>query len=557
MIFADGLSALTHRPTRYPQSLITIAILAVFLFRCPTPAASQATQDLFVPLEVATGAATHQTVLTGDLLGGPTADLIVVSVDENYDRHVRVYELQQDSFTLALESPLRPGVLFVDLANIAGHNRMITYEPGRLSWFDPDSEIERPLLEVVTGYRTSNRGQVPHVDITRDLNRDGHDDVIIPDVDGFWISVQESDGSFTQATRFGPPEPFAEHPIGNLDVDESVRESSPTYGDLGITAMTLPVYLSRVHEMDYDLDGHSDLVFWNEDHFDIYLQDPRGRFSKEPQILDPGVPIDSDGAYSRAFDYTEQGVMSLLLGLGKKSKRTVLHSLRDMNGDGIADLVTLTLSGRTITRQRSAYEVRFGTPTPDGVRFSQSPSSTIQAGGRAGAMQTWGYASQWFEDLDGDDQIEIVMRDVRVGFGGMSRALLGNSVPIDLEFYRTHNGLYPRKPSTTRKIRRFAPLDGLGNVFFPPVLMGDVNGDGLFDLLVGQSPKELHVFLGVSRPDLLERRPQKVAVDLPRNERNSWLVDVDRNGKQDLLMHHTPTGDSPTETHRVTLLIAR
>ena len=61
----------------------------------------------------------------------------------------------------------------------------------------------------------------------------------------------------------------------------------------------------------------------------------------------------------------------------------------------------------------------------------------------------------------------------------------------------------------------------------------------------------LHIFLG--GPELLARLPQRVAVTLPGDERNTWLFDVNEDGKQDVLMHHPST----TEPHRVTILIAR
>ncbi len=34
----------------------------------------------------------------------------------------------------------------------------------------------------------------------------------------------------------------------------------------------------RIHQMDYDRDGRGDLVFWNEDHFAVHLQDEDGLF---------------------------------------------------------------------------------------------------------------------------------------------------------------------------------------------------------------------------------------------------------------------------------------
>ena len=52
---------------------------------------------------------------------------------------------------------------------------------------------------------------------------------------------------------------------------------------MGITALTVPWYLSRIHEMDYNQDGRNDLVFWNEDHFDVHLQDECGQFDPVPK----------------------------------------------------------------------------------------------------------------------------------------------------------------------------------------------------------------------------------------------------------------------------------
>ena len=544
------------------KRLFSGVVLAALAAACSaragtTPAATEAAGGLFERYEVVTGDGGRQTVLPGFFLGGASAELAVVHVDEDRRHRLRMYGLEEGAWRLVREATLGPEVLFVDLAEIGGRDRLITYEPGRLSWFDPDSARERLLVEVAASYRSTDRSVLPQVDVTRDLNGDGRDDLVIPDVDGFWVSTQLDDGSFAEVVKLGPPEPFRDESVGNLDTGEGDRSEGRTYGDVGITADTVPLYLGRVHPVDYDLDGRVDLVFWNQDHFEAHLQDESGRFDPLASSFETEVPFDSEGVYSHAFEFRDRGVLSVIFGFGEKARGTVLHGLRDLNGDGVADLVTVTLSGRSFVRQRSVYEVHFGSATPNGTVFAREAGAVIHPRGRAGGMQPWGYSSQQFEDFDGDGAVDILFRDVRTGFGGMMRALAGNSVPLDLELYRAEEGTYADQPTTRRKIRRFAPFAGPGNVFFPPVLTGDVNGDGRSDLVVGQSPKELRVFLGVAGPELLARRPETVAVDLPPDERNSRLVDLNRDGKQDLLVVHTPTARAPDRPHRLTTLIAR
>ncbi len=552
----------TRAATATPLRLVGWMVLGVFLSGCMTHTcdalrADQATAEFtFDEYEVVTGVAERQTVLTGFLLGGAVAELAVVHVDENDDRRLRIYAFGDGTWAPKLDATLGPEVLFVDVANIGGRDRLVTYERGRLNWFDPKSATERALVAVTSNFNAPRKGEVPHVDVTRDVNADDRDDLVVPDADGFWVFIQMSNGAFADPVKIGPS-----------------TEMGRIYGADGYRYN--PWGQSRVHEVDYNQDGRSDLVFWNEDHFEVHHQDERGLFAPVGKTFTTDVAFDSDELSSLA-----SGDM-----LGK-----VLHSLADLNGDGVADLVVFSLEGRRISSKRSTYEVHFGAPTADG--------GTVFAAEVGAEFQSDDSIQLGMDrhDFDRDGQVGLMLTTIEARFLTSSlwkriKGFMGDDIGLDLEFYHMEGGRYPDKPNATRTIALDGPpshrepgsvpleivLRGATHerrktqknwprAFNSTLLIGDVTGDGLSDLIIGQHPRHLDVFVGVPGPDLFSRQPQDVAVAVPNDEEYTWLVDLNQDGKQDILMHHpftlrdlhgAPKRPPGTEPHRVTMLIAR
>ena len=517
--------------------------LGVLLAGCPTAAAGEDSGDLFERHEVVTGAATRQTVLTGFFRGAASAEIAVVEVDENRNRRLRLLGFDGRGWTPVLDAPLPRDARFVDVADIAGRDRLVAYQDGRFGWFDPETATLRPLVDIAATYEATGANGIPHLDIARDLNQDGLDDLAMPASDGFWIAVQSSDGTFAAPVKLGPPEPF---------LDETAFDDTRSYGEVGVNAQTVPWYLSRIHQMDYDRDGRVDLVFWNEDHFEVHLQNERGLFEAQAEIVAADVPFDADGAYSFIFGFSDESLFALVSGFREKTRRTVLHALGDLNGDGVADLVTHTLSGRSLIGLRSRYAVHFGRAEAGGTAFARDAGAVIEPRG----SRPLGYSLLWLQDLDGDGQTDATLGNVRTGLRGMLRAMLGKSIAVNVAFYRMADGGYPEKPSAARSVRpKLKPLGK--DVFFPTVLLGDVDGDGRSDLLLGRSWQELDVFLGVPGPGLFAPQPRTLAVAVPHNEANARLADLNRDGRQDLILIHPSARPSAAEPHRLTLLIAR
>ena len=544
----------------YRQNLSSIAVFGVLLLGCIRPAAAQstsgqATEFTFKQYEVVTGSAQRQTVLTGFLLGSAWAELAVLNIEDNGHRRLRIYEFGDGAWAPRLEATLGPEVLFVDVANIGGRDRLVAYQPGRLNWFDPESATESALVAVTSSFNAPHRGEIPHVDVTRDLNEDDRDDLVVPDSDGFWVFIQRSEGGFADPVKIG-----------------SSTDMAGIYGADGYRYD--PWSQSRVHEVDFNRDGRSDLVFWNEDHFEVHHQDESGLFAPVAKIFTTDVAFDSDQLFSVA--------------IGDMMGR-VLHSLTDLNGDGCADLVVFSLEGASISSKRSTYEVHFGTPTLDGgIVFARGVDIAFQS---EGSIQL----GMDRHDFDRDGQVDLMFTTIEVRFLESSlwkkiKGFMGDDIWLDLQFYRNEGGFYPETPNAIRRIALdgapshrepgWVPLDialrggthegrntqeSYRRAFNRTLLIGDVTGDGRSDLLIEWTHGELQLFVGVPGPELFARQPHKVAVAQPNDEEYTWLVDLNRDGKQDVLMHHpvtlrdahgAPTQPPGTEPHRVTMLIA-
>ena len=389
----------------------------------PTDSSTTVAQTLtFEPHTVVTGAATRQTVLTGFLLGRSMAELAVVNVGEDQGRRLRIYAFGSGTWTPHLDATLRPEVLFIDVANIGGRDRLVTYEPGRLNWLDPESGSEHELVTVTSNFDRPRLDEIPHVDVSRDVNDDGRDDLLVPDVNGFWVFVQTSDGAFADPVTIGPS-----------------TDLSRIYGADGYRFD--PWSQSRVHEIDYNHDGRDDLVFWNNDHFEVHAQDERGLFAQATETFTTEVAFDSDD-----LSWLATGDMT-----GR-----VLQCIADLNDDGVGDLVVHSLVGSRISNKQSTYEVHFGERAPDGgTAFASDVGAVFRSDGRV-------LLGMDRHEFDRDGQVGLMLTSIEVerlesSLWKKIKGAMGNDILLDLEFYRTAGGLDSDRPNAVRRIA----LDGV------------------------------------------------------------------------------------------------
>lgn len=465
-------------------------------------------------------------ILTGNFHEPGNKD--IVSVGKN--QTLSVYRPRNRIWSHDKDWKLEKPTLALGTINTGEKDLLVTIGPGQVSSFDPSQMKTKELFRV--DHNLQRNEAIPVVRINRDLNGDGKEDFILPDVSGFFISLQTGPGEFSPPVRLGPPEPFRHR--------HALDDKRP-YGTPGITRQNIGWYLSRVYNIDFNGDGLIDLGFWNENHFTVYLQNPNREFALSPLRQACQVSFDAAGVYSIIFLFEDAGTFRLLTGLRRKTRHTVLHSIQDVTSDGIADLVTFSIEGRSIMRHKSWYEIHPGDMTENGLEFPREPAMTIRSTGGAGAMQGFGYSTQRFRDIDNDGHVDMLLGHVNMGITKILRAMAGNSVTIDIDAYRGEGGALKPSPADSRKIRpAIEPLSKRGP-YFPAVMLGDVTGDGRDDLLLGTSWDTLSVYRGTHGKQLFESHATVVSVPMPNDERHARLLDLNRDGRQDLLIRYPKT----------------
>ncbi|MEL7311838.1 MAG: VCBS repeat-containing protein [Pseudomonadota bacterium] len=198
----------------------------------------------------------------------------------------------------------------------------------------------------------------------------------------------------------------------------------------------------------------------------------------------------------------------------------------DINGDDVPDIMTLETVSQGVFDKTTTYRVHHGSVDSDALIFAASADTTLSSRGYQIGMR--------LEPLD-DDRKMLVVASVQVGVRAIIGALFSRSVTMRVDIHTSdQSGTINSEPTTEIKSR--VKFDfGTGQVEFPTIAFGDLDGDGTNDLILKERKRALSWRQGVPGGGF-ENRSSKLAITGPADGTQVALADLNGDSRDEVVI---------------------
>jgi hypothetical protein len=415
--------------------------------------------------------------------------------------------IQQNHSFVLLEN-IGENALEENVKKIAIPESVILYSKGKLAttsdevlfYLTADSVVAHDVKsgsnEVLFKSDHLYRGQVSikpkKADFVVDINQDGLSDIITSAYTHTNVYIQNQAGEF----------------------DHTQLELAP---HSRITNDGVQFSEHKAHIFDVNNDGKTDLAFQIDNELLVFKQNEKHGFDAHAQkiSLNAGLltPKQED---SKDQERRIEGQ--------KAKERMSFEHLKDLNNDGLVDLVTKSSVREGMTSSNSEYQVRYGALKNELLSFSKAVDTVIKLKG--GGKVT-------FTDINNDGKQDLYALSVEFGMGAVMSLMSGN-IDMDLEIYPMQsNSQFDEEPSYKNEVEVEVSM-GEDSDTQPILALEDFNGDGIKDLILKSDDDELNIIYGSTGKRLFAKRGVKYDTDITLSGQLD-IKDFNLDGKADVL----------------------
>jgi len=361
----------------------------------------------------------------------------------------------------------------------------------------------KKLITVSSIFKNTDKDNVIYWDFVKDICGDQWDEIIIPQFNRYLIYSRTDSSGWELQSQL------------NLTTDTEISTNRITNR---LSVYYTPLVLRFA---DCNQDGLSDILAQNKDEFFLFYQKPNGSFSQQPDLT-----------FDMQFHTDEQ----------KRGEEINIHQIKDINGDGLIDLLANKISAReSIFNPQSQIQIYFGKPNQNRL-WMLKPDQIIVASGIQFDEQ--------LIDLNNDNKIDLAIPSIKLGLMRIIKMLLTKSVTMNIKIYQMNEmNKYPKVPDLEKNLTlkfnfSLGENEASGTGVVPVFdLSGDFNGDGYLDLISAANQRKFQIYFGKKKKIFSTTAQRQFSLQLPANGHGVQLFDLDGNGKTDIVMTYRKHDD--------------
>lgn len=450
---------------------------------------------------------THS-IVAADLLPSSGKELVAFGVDDLSQRWMAIYGLDKGQYTLALKIALPQAMHSFDITEYQeGKTQQLYFlSQDKLHVFQPQTATAKAELAAIASINSlsfkSRPDYLSEGEFIADLNGDGEDDILIHDFNQLQLFIADN-GAFKQQKLPIKPQ-------------SRLFEDGATYTQ------------SKLYITDINLDGLVDIVKIGEGELELYSQTEDKLFNPIAEYVSVRQPISGIDWWNKRDAYGEQLDQSELV-------YRKVEELKDINNDGITDLVVRYTKSSGVFDRANDYEVYLGENQKGKLVFPKVANSVVKAEGTLTGLQ--------FIDIDSDDKVEVMVAGFDIGVSQIIGALLSGSIDQDVHLFKMDaQGRFAEESNVSKEVELNFSLSS-GQSGSPVVKLADLNGDGLKDLILSDDEDTLKIYFGATGDSLFGRNAEKHDLKLPVDGGMLQSDDLNGDGKEDILIKYGKQDD--------------